>query len=99
MGTLYAKRGNTSIEARAPTFYTDFTLLPVSGDADPSLAIISQQPNDAKTGPRHPIGNLGKYACDPKQGEGVTLYIVDSQFQYLSGMDQLQAVSSDLSQP
>ena len=94
----HARRANATIEARDSPPYI---LLPETGDADPSLAIISQQPIDAaKTGPRHPIEQLSKYACNAQQGEGATVYILDRQFKYTKGMietSRLLAVGSKLS--
>ena len=90
---LHARWGNDTIEARDSLSYI---LLPETGDPDPSVAIISQQPIDAKkTGPRHPIDQLNKYACNAQQGEGATVYILDRQFKYIRGamgMSELLAV-------
>lgn len=72
------KRVISSIAARALPFYiTDYSLFPKNGDADPSLAIISQQPNQEMTALRYPIGDLNKYAYNLNQGEGTTIYIID----------------------
>ena len=74
----HGKRVVSSIAARALPFYiTDDSLFPDSGDADPSVAIISQQPNQERTAPRYPIGDLNKYAYNVNQGEGTTVYIID----------------------
>lgn len=74
----HEKMVNSSIAARALPFYiTDDSLFPNKGDADPSLAIISQQPNEARTVPRYPIGDLNKYAYNVNQRDGTTVYIID----------------------
>lgn len=83
--SLFEEWGNASIEARALiTFYT--TGYDLQREADPSLAILSQQPDNAKTGPREPLSDLDKYAYNVNQGAGTTIYIIDKPMTKLSGL-------------
>lgn len=95
---LNAKRRGSSVEARALPFYT--TNYALQQNADPSLAMFSQQPNvvnGQRTGPRVPISDLDKYAYNVGQGAGTTVYIIDQPFSGSASLKSaLRAVGSSL---
>lgn len=51
----------------------------MQSNADPSLALLSQQPVDAeRIGPQKPLSDLEQYVYYVNQGAGTTFYIIES---------------------